>query len=353
MGMEMGVSRYTLILVAIVVVAALASVVLSMPVLAQTYIELQDIVPLKVWQYDVDSNLYVMYGENISTGTYYVFLYDASTNTVIASMSVAVTSVYLIDYDSKNHYLFVYNAGAIDQYNVTTSGFVKIGSIPTPNNNANAFVAVGTYSRLVVIDEPNLYAYIIAYNGTVIASDTYCYKARPIGVDYTRGYVLMGQPSTLTYRICLVKVADGVFVRAAGPAQDFTVYRAGIYDAAQGLWVAVKYDGSIIIFFNESALGSPVEVATNMTMSGVAFHGFSNGTYYWFAGYDGVGVHVYRVEYNGTELVGIFEEYSIADKSYPELSRDPSGGLVLFYYDPYAGKPAVVNVAQVLSLIHI
>jgi len=346
----MGVSRAALVIVGLVLAAALASVAY---LAAQTYIELQNIVPLKVWQYDTSANLYVIYGEDINTGKYYAFLYDASTNAVVDSVEVPATSVFLIDYDMFNHYLFVYNpdTGKIDRYIVSETGFSLDTSIPTPNNNANAFVAVGTYSRLVVIDEPNLYAYIIAYNGTVVAQDGDCFKARPIGVDFTRGYVLMGQPSSMLHRICLVKVAEAAFTKVGGPSQVFTVYRAGVVDSDQGLWIAVKNDGSTVIFFNESALGSPVEISTNISMSGVAYHGFleESGIYY-FAAYDSAGVHVYKVVYNGTTITSFYEVVMFNDKSYPELSRDPDGNMVIFYYDPYAGKPAVQQIAQVTTV---
>jgi len=347
----MGVSRAALVIVGLVLAAALAEAAIYL--MAQTYIELQNIVPFKAWQYDVSSNLYVIYGEDINTGKYYVFLYDASSNAVVDSMEVPVSSVFLIDYDMFNHYLFVYNpdTGKIDRYIVSETGFSLDTSIPTPNNRADAFVVVGTYSRLVVIDGANLYAYIIAYNGTVIAQDDYCSKARPIAIDFTRGYVLMGQPASMTYRICLVKVAEATFTKIGGPSQDFTVYRGGVYDADQGLWIAVKNDGSSIVIFNESALGSPVEISTNVTMSGVAYHGFleASGVYY-YAGYDGVGVHVFRVEYNGTSISSFYEVAVYNDKSYPELSRDPNGNMVVFYYDPYAGKPAVQQVATVSTV---
>jgi len=341
----MGVSKYVFAAVTVIAAIALST---GVAVLAQTYIELTNFAPLKVWQYDSSSNLYLIFGTDTVEGTYHVVLYDASTNSILAILDVAITSATQLDYDMFNHYLFVFNpdTGNIDVYSVNASGFVYNASIAVPTGIAHDIYAVGTYSRLYVGDSQNHDAWIIAYNGTVLKAEDYCTDGVAIGIDYTRGYILWGEPGSSYYRLCLIKMPEVAIIRSMNPPENMHRFRAGVIDTSTGLWIAVRDDGTQIAFFDEANIGNPVFISTNITLSSTAWHGYlaAYGEYF-FAGYDASGVKVFKVLYNGSSVSDVVLYAEFPDTSYPDLSVDPDGNLMVFYYDPYAARPAYQYVA--------
>jgi len=312
---------------------------------SQTYIELQNIVPLAVWRH-ANGSYAVIFGEDIGTGNYYVFLYDYVNKQVLHQMQVPSISRYQIDYDPWNNLLLVFNPSntSVDFYAVDPSqGFVLDHSVSV-SYAPEYLVAVGTFTRFVIAADAK-YVELYSYNGTNIArSPNLCFGPLSFhGVDYGRGIVLVTCDPSDQNNLKVVKVAEGVVEEYTVSGVPLDQYIAGVLDSDQGLWIAVAKNGSYVLMYRDTDLSNPVQVplGINYSITYVSRHSFleTSGVMY-FGAQNSSGVMVIRVEYSGTTVNSVSVFYYVEDKSYPELATDPSGQLLLFYYDPYAGKPA-------------
>ena len=298
-----------------------------------------------VWKHG-DENYVVIFGEDVSTGNDYVFLYDYINQQVLHQMQVQSITRYQIDYDPWNNLLLVFNPSTteVEFYIVDPSqGFVLNHSVSIPYS-PEYLISVGTFTRFVIAADAK-YVELYSYNGTNIArSPNLCFGPLSFhGVDYGRGIVLVTCDPSDQNNLKVVKVAEGVVEEYTVSGVQLDQYIAGVFDSDQGLWIAIKKDGTELLIYRDSNIASPttVSLGINYSITYIARHSFleTSGVMY-FATQNSSGVMVVRVEYSGTTVNSVSVFYYVEDKSYPELATDPNGQLVLFYYDPYAGLPA-------------
>ena len=322
---------------------------------SQTYIELQNIVPLAVWKHG-DENYVVIFGEDVSTGNDYVFLYDYINQQVLHQMQVQSITRYQIDYDPWNNLLLVFNPSTteVEFYIVDPSqGFVLNHSVSV-SYAPEYLVAVGTFTRFVIAADAK-YVELYSYNGTNIArSPSLCFGPLSFhGVDYGRGNVLVTCNPSDQNNLRVVKVAEGVVEEYTVSDIQLNRYVAAVVDTEQGLWIAVAKNGSSLLMYKDTDLAHPTEVSLgiNYSITYVSRHSFleTSGVMY-FAAQNASGVMVIRVEYSGTTVDSVSVFYFVEGKSYPDLATDPSGQLLLFYYDPYAARPGYELAAQIATV---